>query len=87
MSLSYPEAREEMCRVARLMWERRLTNAAGGNMAVQVAQDRMLVTPSLMSERKHCQLEPKDLLLVDWQEHIYEGDGKLSERPECTSTC
>ncbi|MBD5083856.1 MAG: aldolase [Clostridiales bacterium] len=78
MSLSYPEIREEMCNVARLMWERRLTNAAGGNMAVQVAEDRMLVTPSLMSERKHCQLEPKDLLLVDWQEHIYEGEGKLS---------
>ncbi|MEA5069060.1 MAG: class II aldolase/adducin family protein, partial [Christensenellaceae bacterium] len=39
-----------MCVTARNMWQRRLTNAAGGNFAVRVAENRILVTPSMMSE-------------------------------------
>jgi L-fuculose-phosphate aldolase len=76
--LSYMDTREEMVKVARMMWERRLTNAAGGNFAVKVAPGRMLVSPSLMSERKHCELLPEDFLLVDWDMEILEGSGKLS---------
>jgi L-fuculose-phosphate aldolase len=74
--------REEMVTVARLMWERRLTNAAGGNFAVKVEADRMLVSPSLMSERKHCALQPEDFLLVDFDLNIFEGEGKLSRESE-----
>lgn len=79
---SYKEMREEMVTVARLMWERRLTNAAGGNFAVKVEADRMLVSPSLMSERKHCALQPEDFLLVDFDLNIFEGEGKLSRESE-----
>jgi L-fuculose-phosphate aldolase len=79
---SYPAMREEMATVAQLMWERRLTNAAGGNFAVKVDADRMLISPSLMSERKHCVLEPKDFLLVDFNLEILEGEGKLSRESE-----
>lgn len=80
--LSYMDIREEMCVTARNMWERRLTNAAGGNFAVRVGENRMLVTPSMMSEHKHCILEPKDILLVDFDENIYEGEGKLSRETD-----
>jgi len=76
--LSYMDTREEMVEVARLMWERRLTNAAGGNFAVKVEPGRMLVSPSLMSERRHCRLEVEDLLLVDFDMNVLEGKGKLS---------
>lgn len=76
--LSYMEMRREMCVTAQNMWNRRLTNAAGGNFAVRVDENRILVTPSLMSERKHCQLEPEDILLIDYDENILEGNGKLS---------
>ncbi len=76
--LSYMEMRTEMVKVARMMWERRLTNAAGGNFAVKVAPGLMLVSPSLMSERKHCELEVSDFLLVDSDQNILEGTGKLS---------
>lgn len=64
-NLSYYEMRQEMATVARLMWERRLTNAAGGNFAVRVeGDDLFLITPSLMSERKHCMIGPEDFMLV-----------------------
>lgn len=77
-NMSYYEMRREMATVARLMWERRLTNAAGGNFAVRVEDNRILISPSLMSERKHCVLEPEDFLLIDYDRNILEGDGKLS---------
>ena len=82
MGLSYLEMREEMCLTAKLMWERRLTNAAGGNFAVRVAENRILVTPSLMSERKHCHLAPEDILLIDYEENVLEGTGKLSRETD-----
>lgn len=77
-NLSYYEMRKEMCKVARLMWERRLTNAAGGNFAVRVDENRILISPSMMSEEKHCELNPEDLLLIDYDENILEGTGRLS---------
>ena len=75
---TYMDVREEMVIVAQEMWNRRLTNAAGGNFAVQVDVDKMLITPSLMSERKHCRLKPEDFLLVDFDLNILQGEGKLS---------
>lgn len=77
-NLSYIEMRKEMCKVAKLMWERRLTNAAGGNFAVRVDENRILISPSLMSEEKHCELEPEDFILIDYEENIIEGTGNLS---------
>jgi L-fuculose-phosphate aldolase len=77
-NLSYIEMREEMATVAKNMWERRLTNAAGGNFAVRVDDNRILITPSLMSERHHCNLSPEDMLLIDFDMNILEGEGKLS---------
>ena len=76
--LSFMEMRLEMVKVAKLMWDRRLTNSAGGNFAVKVAPGQMLVSPSLMSERKHCELEAGDFLLVDKEMQVLEGTGKLS---------
>lgn len=82
MNLSYFEMREEMCAVAKNMWDRRLTNAAGGNFAVKVDDGRILITPSLMSERLHCVMKPEDILLIDYGKNILEGAGKLSREGE-----
>jgi L-fuculose-phosphate aldolase len=76
--LSYIEMRREMVTTARLIWERRLTNAAGGNFAVRVDENRILISPSMMSEEKHCMLNPEDFLLIDYDQNILEGKGKLS---------
>ena len=81
-TLSYPELREEMCVTAAQMWDRRLTNAAGGNFAVLAEEGRILVSPSLMSERRHCRIEPKDILLIDYDKNILEGEGALSRESD-----
>ena len=78
MSISYLKDREDMCKVAHYMWDRRLTNAAGGNFAVRVDDDRILMSPSLMSERHFCELQPEDFLLINSNMDILEGTGKLS---------
>jgi L-fuculose-phosphate aldolase len=70
--------RKEMVTIARLMWERRLTNASGGNFAVRVGENRVLISPSMMSEEKHCILNPEDFLLIDYEQNIIEGSGRLS---------
>ena len=77
-NLSYYEMRNEMVEMAKQMWERRLTNAAGGNFAVRVDDNRILISPSLMSETKYCKLKPEDFLLIDYDMNILEGAGKLS---------
>ena len=44
-NFSYMEMRKEMVATARLIWERRLTNASGGNFAVRVEENRVLISP------------------------------------------
>lgn len=77
-NLSYIETRREMVKVCHYMWDRKLTNAAGGNFAVRVDDNRILISPSLMSERHFCELRPEDFLLIDYDQNILEGTGKLS---------
>ncbi len=76
--LQYLEMRCQMAKVAKEMWDRKLTNAAGGNFAVTVAENRMLISPSMMSEHHLCSIDPDDFLLIDYDENILEGRGKLS---------
>ena len=78
MVRSFIDERREMVKIAKLMWERRLTNSAGGNFAMQVDDELMLISPSLMSERKHCDLDISDFMLVDFDLNVIEGEGKLS---------
>jgi L-fuculose-phosphate aldolase len=76
--LQYLETRIQMAKIAKTMWDRKLTNAAGGNFAVKVAEDRILVSPSMMSEHRMCELDPEDFLLIDYGSNIIDGRGKLS---------
>ena len=78
MNLSYFETRVLMCTIAKTMWDRRLTNAAGGNFAVRVDDNRILISPSMMSEHHQCDMQPEDLMLIDYDENVLEGTGKLS---------
>ncbi len=82
--MSVSNFHEERCKLAatmKLLFDRKLTNAAGGNAAVRVADNRILVTPSLMSEYKHCNIGPENILLCDYDLNITDGEGVLSR--EC----
>lgn len=76
--LQYLETRIQMQKVAKTIWDRKLTNSAGGNFAVKVDENRILISPSMMSENCMCELEVDDFLLIDYQANILEGKGKLS---------
>jgi L-fuculose-phosphate aldolase len=80
--LHYMETRQQMKKVAKAMWDRKLTNAAGGNFAVKVEENRVLLSPSMMSELHMCDLEAEDFLLVDYQGNLLEGKGSLSRETD-----
>ena len=73
---------EQMKTIARLLWERRLTNAYGGNFAVRADEKSFLVTPAFMSEEYHCVLTPEIISLVDFDCNIIEGGVQLSRETE-----
>ena len=80
--LQYMETRCQMKKIAKAMWDRKLTNAAGGNFAVRVADNRILISPSMMSEDEMCDLELEEFLLVDYDGNVLEGTGKLSRETQ-----
>lgn len=76
--LSFIREREELRYTMKMMYDRKLTNSAGGNAAVLVDENLMLMTPSMMAEHKYCDLKIEDLLLVDFDLNILEGEGEIS---------
>jgi L-fuculose-phosphate aldolase len=76
--MQYQAERRHMLEMIHDLWERRLTNAAGGNMAMRVGEGYMLLSPSMMSEHKHCRIQAEEILLTDYDCNILEGTGKLS---------
>lgn len=79
--LKYVNERIKLARFMKLLFDRRLTNAAGGNAAVRLEDNLMLVTPTMMSEHKHCVLSPENILLCDYDLNVLEGIGVPSR--EC----
>lgn len=78
MRLSYLSEREEVCQLVKDMFDRMMTNAAGGNVSVRVDNNRVLLTPARMSEHNRCRLKPEDLLLVDLDMNVLEGTRALT---------
>jgi L-fuculose-phosphate aldolase len=76
--MQYMSERRKLLQMATDMWERRLTNAAGGNLAMRVDDNRILLSPSMMSEHKHCRIEIEEPLLIDYDCNILEGTGAFS---------
>ncbi len=76
--MKYLEERRKLLQMATDLWERKLTNAAGGNLAMRVDDNRILLSPSMMSELKHCRIDIEEPLLIDYDCNILEGTGALS---------
>ncbi len=78
LKLSYMAERLEMLEVTKLLFSRKLTNSAGGNVSVRLAENRVLITPSMMSEHHRCNIPPEELMIIDYDNNIIEGPDKLS---------
>lgn len=70
-------AREKLARFGGLLFERRLTDAAGGNLSTLVG-DIICMSPTLSGSKRQWQLQAEDVLVVDLDGNILEGNGQLS---------
>jgi Ribulose-5-phosphate 4-epimerase and related epimerases and aldolases len=74
----YEKERQQICVTVKLMFDRMLTNIAGGNVSMRVSDEHVIMTPTLMSEEKHCVLKPEEVLVVDMNLNLIEGEGKIT---------
>ncbi len=64
-NILYYKERKHLADKMKLLYDRKLTNAAGGNAAVRVDDDKMIVTPTMMSENMDCSLTAEDIIVCD----------------------
>ncbi len=69
--------REQVARIGRFLFDRRLTDAGGGNISLRVGEV-FCMSPTLAGQNKQWQLTPDDVLVVDRGGQILAGDGGLT---------
>lgn len=69
--------RELVAYIGRLLFDRNLTDACGGNISVRVG-DVYCMSPTLAGHMRQWQLDADDVLVVNKNREIIAGDGKLT---------
>jgi L-fuculose-phosphate aldolase len=69
--------REKITRFGRLLYERHLTDAAGGNVSARVGE-AICMTPRYSGSLHQWQLRAEDVLVVDLDGNVLLGDGQIS---------
>ena len=71
------QTRTKIAETGRLVFERHLTDAAGGNISVRVG-DLVCITPRYSGSKRHWQLRPDQVLVSDLLGNKLDGDGDIS---------
>jgi ribose 5-phosphate isomerase B len=71
------QTRTKIAETGRLVFERHLTDAAGGNISVRVG-DLVCITPRYSGSKRHWQLRPDQVLVSDLLGNKLDGDGDVS---------
>jgi len=71
------EMRAKIARFGAMLYERHLTDAAGGNLSARV-DDLICLSPRYAGSRKQRSLKTEDVLVVDMDGNILVGDGEIS---------
>ncbi len=77
MSRTVQETRRLISELGRLMFERRLTDSAGGNISARL-DDVILITPRQAGSLYRWHLQPDQVLVTDLQGNKIEGRGESS---------
>ena len=86
MPTSY-DPRPAMVEIAQLMYARRLTNSAGGNISCRV-EDYVFITPRYLGSKQRWQLRPEQVLVFDRDYQIIEGEpAKISREGRMHFAC
>jgi L-fuculose-phosphate aldolase len=67
------ELKLQICDIGRRLWQRAYVDGNGGNIAIKVAEDLVLCTPTLISKGF---MKPEDLCLVDMEGNQLAGTKK-----------
>ncbi|MGQ0600471.1 MAG: class II aldolase/adducin family protein [Anaerolineales bacterium] len=90
------EMREKMVVIGRALYERFLTDAAGGNLSARIG-DKLVMSPRYAGSKWSWRLRPEQYLILDLDGHKLDGDGEVSREyrvhktllnefyPECTA--
>lgn len=71
------EKRELIAHLGKLMFDRHLTDSAGGNISVRV-DDKIIMTPSYAGGHDHWDLGVDQVLTLDLEGNKLDGEGKVS---------
>ncbi len=71
------QTRKKIAETGQMVFERHLTDAAGGNISVRVG-DQICITPRYSGSRRHWHLQPNQVLVSDLAGNKLEGDGDIS---------
>lgn len=63
--------------IAGLVWERRLSDTAGGNISIR-DRDIVCITPGLMGYRRRWQITAEDLSVINLAGEVLEGPEKVT---------
>jgi ribose 5-phosphate isomerase B len=72
------QTRKKIAETGRMVFERHLTDAAGGNISVRVDDSTVCITPRYSGSRRHWQLQTNQVLVSDLHGDKSEGDGDVS---------
>jgi L-fuculose-phosphate aldolase len=72
------QTRRKIAETGRMVFERHLTDAAGGNISVRVDESTVCITPRYSGSRRHWQLQTDQVLISDMHGNKLDGDGDVS---------
>jgi ribose 5-phosphate isomerase B len=72
------QTRRKIAETGRMVFERHLTDAAGGNISVRMGENLVCITPRYSGSRRHWQLQPNQVLVSDMSGNKLDGDGDVS---------
>jgi ribose 5-phosphate isomerase B len=71
------QTRNKIAQIGKMVFERHLTDAAGGNISVRVG-DLVCITPRYSGSRRRWHLQPNEVLVSDLSGNKMDGDGDIS---------
>lgn len=71
------KTRNKIAEIGKAVFERHLTDAAGGNISVRVG-DLVCITPRYSGSKRRWHLQPNEVLVCDLSGNKLDGDGEIS---------
>ncbi len=96
--LTPQQCRAQIAEIGRFIYDRRLSDSAGGNISQRASDGNIYMSPRYCGSRLRWQLAPEHIICVSPEGKLREGEGELSREvrmhlaiykhfPECNGVC